>query len=238
MTAQPPPRNSPYGLVIFDCDGVLVDSERVTNHIFAAMLTDIGLPSTLESVFEHFVGRSTATCQRVVKEMLGHEPPAGFWEEYERRTVAAMQRELVAVDGIGEALDNIALPWCVASSGSHAKMRTTLGLTGLLPRFEGRLFSATEVERGKPAPDLFLHAAARCGVSPGTCLLVEDSPAGVAGGIAAGMTVCGYAAHAPAHRLRAAGAQCVITDMRTLPAIVYPDAVADGLHGGERHAHS
>lgn len=240
------PHVTSFELVVFDCDGVLVDSERITNRIFAAMLVDIGVPATLETVFELFVGRSMATCQRIVTEMLGHEPPAGFWEEYERRTVDAMQRELAAVDGIEEALDRITLPWCVASSGGHAKMRTTLGLTGLLPRFEGRLFSATEVAHGKPAPDLFLHAAARCGVAPDACLLVEDAPAGVIGGRAAGMTVCGYAGHSPAHRLREAGAHHVITEMGQLPSIVAQGRAAPDVQGepasvardGARGAHS
>ena len=112
-----------------------------------------------------------------------------------------------------------------------AKMRTTLGITGLLPRFEGRLFSATEVAHGKPAPDLFLHAAARCGVTPDACLLVEDAPAGVIGGRAAGMTVCGYAGHSPAHRLREAGAHHVITEMGQLPSIVAQGRAAPDVQG-------
>jgi HAD superfamily hydrolase (TIGR01509 family) len=214
------PATSPYQLVIFDCDGVLVDSERITNAIFAEELTRIGIPATREFVFEHFVGRSMATCERIVREMLGGPEPAGFWEHYRVRTTEALHQELREVDGIGEALDAITVPWCVASSGGHDKMRTTLGITGLLSRFEGRLFSATEVAHGKPAPDLFLYAAERCGTAPAACLVVEDAPAGVLGAKAAGMTVCGYAGHSPAATLREAGADIVITDMRELPAVV------------------
>lgn len=211
---------TPYQLVIFDCDGVLVDSERITNAIFAEMLATLGLPSSHDFVLDHFVGRSMATCERLVRELLGAEPPAGLWERYRERSVAALQRDLVAVDGITEALEQLTVPWCVASSGGHDKMRTTLGITGLLPRFEGRLFSATEVAHGKPAPDLFLHAAERCGVHPSACLVVEDAPAGIEGAKAAGMRACGYTGTFPAERLRAAGADVVISDMRRLGQVV------------------
>jgi HAD superfamily hydrolase (TIGR01509 family) len=178
-------------LVIFDCDGVLVDSERVTNRVFAEMLNELGLPVTLDDLFERFVGHSMAQCLTLITEMLGHPPPASFAEEYRARTRAALAAELVATPGVEEALDRIQLPYCVASSGDHDKMRMTLSITGLWPRFAGRLFSVTEVPRGKPFPDVFLLAAARFGVHPSACVVVEDTPIGVSAGGAAGMTVFG-----------------------------------------------
>ena len=184
----------PLELVIFDCDGVLVDSERVTNRVFAEMLNELGLPVTLDDMFARFVGHSMTQCLDLIADMLGHLPPTNFVDEYRTRTRAALQSELVATPGVEDALDRIRLPYCVASSGDHEKMRTTLGITGLWPRFEGRLFSVTEVPRGKPFPDVFLFAASRLGVNPSACAVVEDTPVGVTAGVAAGMTVFGYAA--------------------------------------------
>jgi len=209
-----------FKLVIFDCDGVLVDSERIANTVFARMLNELGLPLTLDDMFEQFVGRSMPQCLEHVTALLGGPPPESFESDLRRRTTAALQAQLLAVPGIEAALDRIRLPHCVASSGDHAKMRTTLGITGLLPRFEGRLFSVTEVARPKPAPDVFLHAAARCGVAPHDCVVVEDTPTGVRAAVAAGMTVFGYAALTPAQRLWNAGAHRVFTDMAALPAML------------------
>jgi HAD superfamily hydrolase (TIGR01509 family) len=206
-----------FDLLIFDCDGVLVDSERITNTIFAQMLNEIGLAVTLEDMFEQFVGRSMDDCMKRIETMLGRHPSAEFEAEYRARTKAALEQQLVAVPGIAAALDRIVLPTCVASSGDHAKMRLTLGKTGLLPRFEGCLFSVTEVARGKPAPDVFLLAASRMGAAPSRCAVIEDTPTGVAAGIAANMHVFGYAALTPPHRLLEAGAHEVFDDMRELP---------------------
>src|SRR5579864_5494987 len=155
-----------FELVIFDCDGVLVDSELITNRVFAGVLGELGLPVTLEFVFEHFVGRSMQHCWEEVAGMLGKEVPAHWQSEFQLRTTAALEAEVQAVHGIEAVLDALEVPYCVASSGSHAKMATTLGATGLLPRFSGRIFSAADVARGKPAPDIFLHAASRSGVQP------------------------------------------------------------------------
>lgn len=210
-----------FKLVIFDCDGVLVDSERVTNRVFADMLNELGLPVTLDDMFERFVGHSMAQCLDLITEMLGHPPPASFVEAYRARTRAAHAAELVATPGVEEALARIRLPYCVASSGDHEKMRTTLGITGLWPRFEGRLCSVTEVPHGKPFPDVFLFAATRFGVNPSACVVVEDTPIGVMAGVAAGMTVFGYAALTPAHRLLKAGAHATFQHMHALPALLH-----------------
>ena len=209
-----------FDLVIFDCDGVLVDSERITNQVFADMLNEIGLPVTLEDMFEKFVGRSMSQCLELITEMLGTQPPEDFVNNYKRRTTSALLSKLTAVSGIENALDKIRLPFCVASSGDHDKMRTTLGITKLLPRFEGKLYSVTEVNRGKPYPDVFLYAAQRHAVEPSSCVVIEDTPTGVKAGIAAGMTVYGYAALTPAFRLLEAGAHCTFTDMALLPSLI------------------
>jgi HAD superfamily hydrolase (TIGR01509 family) len=208
-----------FDLVIFDCDGVLVDSELIANRIFAALLNELGASVTLDTMFERFVGHSMADCLVIVEELLGRVPPADLVTTLRARTNAALAVELRAVDGVAAVLDSLAVPYCVASSGDHDKMRTTLGLTGLLPRFEGRLFSATEVARGKPAPDVFLYAAQRMGCAPARAAVVEDTPIGVQGAIAAGMTVFGYAGHTPAERLRHAGATPFAT-MAELPALL------------------
>jgi HAD superfamily hydrolase (TIGR01509 family) len=209
-----------FELVIFDCDGVLVDSEPISNRILTLMINALGLALSVDEVMERFIGRSMQHCLESIAQMLGGSAPAGFAADYHERTAAAFKDELTAIPGISAVLDGLAIPCCVASSGSHAKMRTTLGLVGLLPRFEGRLFSVTEVAHGKPAPDVFLHAARRHDAQPAACLVIEDAPAGVAAGLAAGMTVFGFAARTPASRLQEAGAHRVFDDMTQLPPLI------------------
>jgi HAD superfamily hydrolase (TIGR01509 family) len=208
-----------FELVIFDCDGVLVDSEPVGNRVLAALLSEIGLPTSTEEAVRDYMGRSVESCLEIIEAKLGRPVPLEFTETLTRRTFAALREELQAVPGIESALDRIALPICVASSGPHDKMRLTLGLTGLLPRFEGRLFSATDVGRGKPSPDLFLHAAASLDVAAEHCAVVEDSVLGVRAGRAAGMTVFGFAARSDPRALAAAGAR-VFRDMAALPELL------------------
>jgi HAD superfamily hydrolase (TIGR01509 family) len=209
-------------LVIFDCDGVLVDSELITNRVFARMINELGVPVTLEDMFEQFVGRSMAYCCDLIASILKKPIPEGFVEQYRIRTTAALQAELKAVPGIESVLDELTangVPYCVASSGSHEKMRTTLGITGLLSRFEKKLYSVTEVANSKPAPDVFLYAARKSGVAPSRCHVVEDTPTGVSAGVAAGMTVCGYCALTPAHRLIEAGAHYTVSELSMLPRV-------------------
>lgn len=209
-----------FELVIFDCDGVLVDSERITNQVLVEMLGELGLQLTLDDMFEQFVGHSMSQCLSRIADLLGRRPPDDFLAIYRTRTRAALESNLLAVPGVEDALDSISLPYCVASSGDHEKMRSTLGITGLWPRFEGRIFSVAEVSNPKPAPDVFLHAASSCGVSPADCVVVEDSPTGVAAAVAAGMTVLGFSASTPAHRLRAAGAHHIFARMSDLPGLL------------------
>ena len=217
-----------YSAVIFDCDGVLVDSEAISNRVLAGLLTEHGLPMTPARSVETFMGRSWKTVLGWAEEQ-GSSLPEGFRRRYLDAMFAVFEAELQPVPGVVAALDAITLPNCVASSASIEKMRVTLGLTGLWDRFtqptssagtrEGRIFSATEVAHGKPAPDLFLHAASSMGWEPADCAVVEDSPAGVQAGLAAGMTVFGYAGTTPAEQLDGAR---VFTDMAELPALLQP----------------
>jgi HAD superfamily hydrolase (TIGR01509 family) len=195
---------------------VLVDSEPISNRVLAGLLTEIGLPMTPEESVEAFMGRSWKTVADHAETALGRPLPEGFRRRYLDAMFAAFETELAPVPGIEEALARIDLPTCVASSGSHEKMRWTLGHTGLLDRFTD-IFSATEVEHGKPAPDLFLHAAERMGWEPAECAVVEDSPAGVEAALAAGMVALGYAGRTPAERLPGAR---TFTDMAELPALL------------------
>ena len=212
----------PIATVLFDCDGVLVDSERLSIEVDRQVLAELGWDLSLDEIVERFVGRSDEHFVREVSRHLGAPPPPGWEHESALRHRAAYASELRPVDGIIEALDRVALPICVASSGSLEKMTFTLGLTGLLDRFAGRLFSATEVPRGKPAPDLFLHAARSMGWEPASCVVVEDSAAGVDAALAAGMRAIAYAGGVtPARRLARRGV-VVITDMRDLPDVIRP----------------
>lgn len=207
------------GLVIFDCDGVLVDSERLANQVLAELLTGIGLPTTTEESIATYMGLSSASWTALAAETLGRPLPDDFLDRYHEGVFEAFERELEEVPGVGEVVRQLRWPTCVASSGEHERMRLTLGRTGLHDHFDGRIYSATEVERGKPHPDLFLHAADRMGADPARCVVVEDSPFGVRGAVAAGMTALGYAAMTPAAVLAAEGAE-TFTSMAELPAIL------------------
>jgi HAD superfamily hydrolase (TIGR01509 family) len=199
--------------VIFDCDGVLVDSERITNRIWAGLLTGIGLPTTTEQSLATYMGNSMARCLEIVAERLGAAPPDTLLPDFHRLTAVALAEEVTAVPGIVallDALDAAGLPYAVASNGEQAKMSTTLGATGLAPRFEGRRFSSLEVGRPKPAPDVFLHAARALHLDPAYTVVLEDSVLGVRAAAAAGMRVIGYAELASPEALRAAGAHAIV----------------------------
>lgn len=207
-------------LVIFDCDGVLVDSEVISNRVFCAMLNELGLPVTLDDMFAQFVGLSMPQCLARITEMLGTPPPADFAQRVHENIERALHGTVEPVPGIREVLDALTLPFCVASSGSHRKIRVTLGTTQLLDRFEGRIFSAEDVTHPKPAPDLFLHAARTLGHAPAACIVVEDTPTGVRAGVAAGMRVLGFCAHTPVERLIDAGAHATFTAMHELRSLI------------------
>ena len=209
-----------WDLVIFDCDGVLVDSERISVRIDVQMLAELGWPLTEAEVVERFVGRSEEYMIGEIEANLGRRPAAGWEERFKHLYREAFEAELEPVDGVVAALDAIAAPTCVASSSSHERLRHTLALTGLLERFDGRIFSAEEVENGKPAPDLFLHAAASMGADPARCAVVEDSRHGVEAARAAGMRVFAYAGGVTsAERLRGP-ATTVFQEMSELPRLL------------------
>jgi HAD superfamily hydrolase (TIGR01509 family) len=182
-------------LVIFDCDGVLVNSEPIASQAFADHLQTHGLPYTAEDCRLKFTGLSLESCQQLLIEQHALQLPTGFFDQLQADTFERFSKTLQVIPGITQVLDwldSTDIPYCVASSGSPDKMRFTLGHTGLLSRFENRLFSAISVKRGKPAPDLFLHAAHSLQFAPEHCLVVEDSVPGIAAGIAAGMRVYAF----------------------------------------------
>jgi HAD superfamily hydrolase (TIGR01509 family) len=209
-----------FDLVIFDCDGVLVDSERISVRIDVEVLAELGWPLTEAEVIERFLGRSQAYMIGEIEAALARRLPAHWEDPFHARYREAFEAELAPVDGVVEALDAIAAPTCVASSSSHERLRHSLGLTGLLDRFDGRVFSAEDVRNGKPAPDLFLHAATSLSADPAHCAVIEDSRYGVEAARAAGMRAFGYAGGlTPADRL-AGPATVVFDDMRELPALL------------------
>jgi HAD superfamily hydrolase (TIGR01509 family) len=181
---------SRFELVIWDCDGVLVDSERIAIRTESQILHELGWPLTEADVVERFVGRSSVYMRSVIEEHLGH--PVDWRNQFERRMREVSKRELVPVEGVVAALDEITIPGCVASSSSHAMLNFKLGLTGLAERFEGRVFSADDVAHGKPDPAVFLFAANSMGVHPNRCAVIEDSVSGVEAGLAAGMAVFAF----------------------------------------------
>ena len=211
-----------YGLVIFDCDGVLVDSERLAIRIQSEGLTALGWPLSEEDVVERFVGRSPTHCHSEIVARLGSAVAESWLIAFRRTYRVALEAELETVEGVVEALDQIDVLTCVASSSDHEHLRLVLGRTGLYERFEGRIFSATEVANGKPAPDLFLHAAASLDVRPSACAVVEDSLPGILAAQAAGMDAYAYLGGVtpPDRLLRPA--VIPVANMRDLP---------DRLHG-------
>ncbi|MEV4862499.1 HAD family hydrolase [Streptomyces ossamyceticus] len=207
-----------YDLVIFDNDGVLVDSEPISNRHLAAYLTELGHPTSYEESIRDYMGSAMHRVHELIQERTGRRLPDDFDEVFHARVFAAFERELAPVDGIFDVLEKLVaegVPYCVASSGSHERIRVGHRTTGLDRWFgEGLVFSAQDVGRGKPAPDLFLYAAERMGVAPERCGVVEDSPLGVRAGLAAGMDVYGFTAMTPAEKLT--GVQGHFSDMAEL----------------------
>jgi HAD superfamily hydrolase (TIGR01509 family) len=206
-------------LIIFDCDGVLVDSEHLSHEVLREMLAEHGVQLTLQEAFDRFMGNSTQGCMDAVQALVGPSTPLDFLDRFRDRSFEAFGRALQPVPGILPVITQLRTlqwPYCVASNGPHHKMQFTLGHTGLLPYFESCLFSAHDVQRPKPAPDLFLHAASSMGALPAHCTVVEDSATGVAAAKAAGMHVVGYAVMGQEEKLKAAGANTVFHSMADL----------------------
>lgn len=213
-------RPGSQNLLIFDCDGVLVDSEIILVEVDRKVLTDLGWSISREEIIDQFVGRSHAHFLEVVEEHIGRKLPDDWEDAFQHLYREALARDLHLVDGIIEALDAINYPSCVASNGSHNKMEFTLKLAGLWSRFEGRIFSASDVRHGKPAPDLFLHAASTLGFEPTNCVVVEDSWAGVTAAVAANMKVIAYAGGlTPRDKIEGDGVT-IIEHISQLPAAI------------------
>ncbi|WP_285026448.1 HAD family hydrolase [Plantibacter sp. ME-Dv--P-122b] len=210
-------------LVIFDCDGTLVDTERISVRVNLQLLNEVGGDYTEAEVRELFVGASLETYATLVEQRLGKPLEADWIQRWSDMFRGICERELEAVDGVVDALDGIAatgVPLCVASNGMLHDVVRNLGQVGIHDRFDGRIFSATDVAVGKPAPDLFLHAAADFDTAPERCAVVEDSVVGVLAARAAGMTVYAYAGGmTPAERLVGDGTH-VFDDMRLLPDLI------------------
>src|ERR1044072_2580169 len=207
-----------YDMVIFDNDGVLVDSEPISNRLLAGYLTELGHPTSYEDSLRDYMGSAMHRIHELVLERTGQRLPADFDTIFHSRVFAAFRRELEPVARAPALLNGLradGIPYCVASSGSHERIRVALRKTGLYDFFgEDRIFSSEDVGRGKPAPDLFLHAASRMGATPGQCAVVEDSPLGVRAALAAGMDAYGYTAMTPVDRLP--GALAHFSDMAEL----------------------
>ncbi|GAA2975401.1 HAD family hydrolase [Streptomyces fulvorobeus] len=211
-----------YELVIFDNDGVLVDSEPIANTILAGYLTELGHPTSYEESLHDYMGSAVHRVHDLVEERTGQKLPADFDETLHARVFAAFERELVAVDGVHDLLGKLVadgVAYCVASSATHERIRVAHRSTGLDQWFEEEwIFSAEDVGQGKPSPDLFLLAAERMGVAPERCVVVEDSPLGVQAARAAGMDVYGFTSMMPADRL--VGVTGYFSDISQLPELL------------------
>jgi beta-phosphoglucomutase-like phosphatase (HAD superfamily) len=212
-------------LVIFDCDGVLVDSEVISCRAHSEMLTRHGFPITADQVLDRFLGVSDREARLIVEAELGRSLPADFEAQMKQAALRRYADELQDIAYVGEAIAAIALPKCVASSGTPEKIRHGLTCAGLFDLLAPNIFSAVQVKRGKPAPDLFLFAAEQMRTTPKRCVVIEDSVPGITGARAAGMTVLGF--HGGSHcrpgyadTLRAAGAVVTFDDMRQLPGLI------------------
>ncbi|MEM1297784.1 MAG: HAD-IA family hydrolase [Pseudomonadota bacterium] len=219
MTGGPPAAD--VDLVIFDCDGVLIDSEVIACGADAELLTEIGYPITMEQVSARFAGVPYPAIYAEIEQETGRPMPSDFAGRVKARILEKYRTELLAIDGVADLLARLRIPRCVASSSEPAKLALGLIETGLYEALYPHIFSATLVPRGKPHPDIFLYAAEQMGVPPARCLVVEDSVAGATAARAAGMRCLGFAggAHcAPGHdlRLREAGVLDVLQQMRDL----------------------
>jgi HAD superfamily hydrolase (TIGR01509 family) len=218
-------KNVNFDLIIFDCDGVLVDSEVISCRAHAATLTRHGYPITADQVLDRFLGVSDREARMTIEAELGHSLPHDFEAQMKQAALQRYADELRLVPYIAEAIAAIDLPKCVASSGTPEKIRHGLTCAGLHDLLAPHIFSAVQVKRGKPAPDLFLFAAEQMAASPERCVVIEDSVPGVTGAVAAGMTVLGFygGSHCRpgyADTLRAAGAAATFDDMRALPGMI------------------
>ncbi|GEB60494.1 hydrolase [Streptomyces gardneri] len=197
-----------------------MDSERIYCRVDREVFASLGAEFTETEMADLFVGSSHEMLTAIVEERRGGALEPGWQAPFKQRYEDALDAELTAVEGVTGVLDALAVPYCLASNGSHSSIRKNLGRAGLLDRFEGRMFSARDVSRGKPAPDLFLHAAATMGVAPERCAVVEDSPYGVRAARAAGMRAFGYCGGLTRADRLMGPRTVVFDDMRELPGLL------------------
>lgn len=212
-----------FDLVIFDCDGVVVDSEVITTQVLIEMTAELGLIFDEGKVFKTFIGRSNKSCEEALEKELGYRPPEDFFQDFHNRVFARYETDLKEVKGIRallEHLQKIEIPYCLASSGDFAKIRKGLSTCDLLDYFEGRIYSAQEVKQGKPAPDLFLYAANSMNTPPDNCLVIEDSKPGVLAGKTARMDVIGFAERSCSKTLEEAGAT-IVNSMKEVNELLF-----------------
>ena len=220
-------------LVIFDCDGVLVDSEPISIAVLVEALAAAGVTMSEEEAHVRFLGRSLKSMSEILHDEYGLAIDAAFLDAMRKVLYERFRAELRAIDGVAETVDALGIAHCVASSSQPERIRLSLTVAGLIDRFEPNIFSASMVARGKPAPDLFLHASAAMGVAPEGCVVVEDSPAGIAAAKAAGMRVAAFTggshAKTPGHReaLLQLEPDALFDDMRELLQFVRKEE-ADG----------
>ncbi|TDY11626.1 HAD family hydrolase [Meridianimaribacter flavus] len=186
---------SKYKCIIFDCDGVLVDSEPIGNQVLVDMANGYGADIDLDYAFKHFKGGSIYTCRDKIQALVNQPLSQGFIAEYRRRSYNAFKEQIQPVEGVKEVIESLSIPFCVASSGPTEKIRLNLELTGLLPYFEDNIFSCYTIEKWKPEPDVFIWAAKTMGFKPEDCVVIEDSLTGIQAAKAGGFDVFGFTAH-------------------------------------------
>lgn len=204
-----------FGLIIFDCDGVLVDTEGLTARVFVEAAKELGVAMDIDQALHTFKGGKMSDAVTWIESQLGRKIPDDFVSNFRAHLYDVFRTELKVIDGVKDVITGLKIPYCVASNGPLEKMQVTLSHTGLLPHFEGKIFSAYVVQRFKPDPGLFLHAAKAHGVAPDRCAVIEDSLPGVRAGVAAGMSVFAYAEPELTSLFEAEGAQ-VFHSMRDL----------------------
>ena len=212
-----------YKLVIFDCDGVLVDSEAIGNRFISEALTLAGIPISAEGALSKFLGGKLTQIKEDAEKQLGFSLPANWVDEIYKKQFSEFRKNLKSISGIEDVLDvleRINTPICVGSNGPLNKMEVSLGVTKLKDRFLGRIFSADQVANPKPAPDLYLYCADQMGVRPQHCLVIEDSPRGASAGVAAGMSVFGYTGGGDNSALKKVGCTKTFDTMQEIAAFL------------------
>jgi HAD superfamily hydrolase (TIGR01509 family) len=220
--------NSLHRAIIFDFDGVLADSEVLSNSVIAEIVSEFGVPTTIDDAYRTFMGKRLVEVIATIERVIGRKLPDDFADRYQERTFAAFRRGLKPIEGAREFVETWrSVPTCIASSSSPERLALSLEVLNMAALFEGRVFSASNVARGKPHPDIFLHAAEQLGIAPSECIVIEDSVGGVVAARAAGATTIGFteAGHIqPGHdaRLREAGADQVVASFAELDRVIRP----------------